>query len=67
MENIIRDMIWAAWRHKDYEMATQAYELMSEFARTYNCPSDWRDIGENMAAEFQGYDWIEENCKLYEF
>lgn len=67
MENIIQDMIWAAWRHHDYEMAAQAYKLMCEFARTLNCPSNWREIGSRMAAEFQGNEWVEENCKLYEF
>lgn len=67
MENIIEDMISAAYRHNDREMATQAYKLMSEFARTVNCPSDWRDIGKKMAAHFQGNVWIEKNCKLYDF
>ena len=67
MENIIQDMISAAWRHNDCEMAAQAYKLMCEFARTVNCPSNWREIGSRMAAEFQGNEWVEENCKLYEF
>ncbi len=67
MENIIQDMIEAAWRHNDREMATHAYKIMSEFASTFNCPSDWRDIGEKMAAHFQGNTWIEENCMLYDF
>lgn len=67
MENIIYDMIASAYRHHDYEMAVMAYKLMSEFAVTVNCPSNWRDIGEVMAEEYNGNDWIEENCKLYEF
>lgn len=71
MENVIREMIWTAWRHGDREMATQAYKLMCEFAKTANCPSNWRDIGEKMKREFQGYgaagEWITENCFLYEF
>lgn len=67
MEKIIEDMITSAYRHKDYEMAAFAYQLMAEMARTYNCPSDWRDVGESMAEKFSGFNWIEENCKLYEF
>ena len=67
MENIIEDMISSAYRHKDYEMAAFAYKLMSEMASTFNCPSNWRDIGERMAGKFQGNDWIEDNCKLYDF
>jgi len=67
MENIIIDMIEAAYRHADREMATQAYKIMCELANTVNCPSNWRDIGEKMAARYQGNTWIEENCCLYDF
>lgn len=67
MEKIIEDMITSAYRHKDYEMAAFAYQLMAEMARTFNCPSNWQDIGENMADSFSGVDWIEDNCKLYDF
>ena len=37
------------------------------YTSTFNCPSNWQEIGEKMAAHFQGNDWIEENCKLYDF
>lgn len=67
MENIIDDMICAAYRHGDREMATMAYKLMCEFARTINCPSNWRDIGERMAGKYKDNDWIAENCKLEDF
>lgn len=67
MENIIDDMIASAERHKDYETAAFAYKLMAKFAATVNCPSDWRGIGERMAEKYNGNDWIEENCKLYDF
>ena len=67
MENIIREMIWAAWRHNDREMAVQAYKIMCELAKTVNCPSNWRDIGEKMAEEFKDNEWVMENCCLYNF
>ena len=67
MENIIEDMICSAYRHEDYEMAAMAYKIMSEFATTINCPSNWREIGENMAGKFAANDWLMENCKLYDF
>lgn len=67
MENIIDDMITSAYRHNDYEMASMVYKLMYKFADTVNCPSNWRDIGEVMAEKYNGNNWIEENCKLYEF
>lgn len=34
---------------------------------TINCPSNWRDIGEELAEEYKGNDWVMENCKLYEY
>ena len=67
MKNIIEDMIWAAWRHGDREMATTAYKLMHEFAKTDSCPPEWSGIGAAMAEKFTGWDWIEENCLLREF
>ncbi len=67
MENIIREMIKHARDHHDSEMADFAYQLMNEMAITSNCPSNWRDIGENMKSEFSGDDWVEENCKLWDF
>ena len=67
MENIMLDMIEAAYRHNDYEMAAHAYKLMAEFSRTVNCPSNWRSIGEKMAEKFSGNAWIMENCRLYDF
>jgi len=71
MEKIIDDMICAAYRHNDSEMATMAYKLMCEFARTINCPSNWRDIGERMAGKYNGdntfHEWVRENCNLEDF
>lgn len=71
MEHIIEDMIQAAWRHDDREMATFAYKLMCKFATTINCPSDWRCIGDNMAKRYNSAGlmdtWVTDNCKLYDF
>lgn len=67
MENIIMDMIGAAYRHNDREMATHAYNIMCKFANTVNCPSNWRSIGEKMAEHFKNNSWVMENCNLYEF
>ena len=67
MEDLIKEMIINAKKHNDYELANFAYRLMDEFAMTINCPSKWRDIGEEMTEEFKGDDWILDNCKLYEF
>ncbi len=67
MEETIREMILNAEKNRNVEMAEYTHRLMEELAITFNCPSNWRCIGENMAAEFQGHDWVTENCKLYDF
>ena len=67
MKNLIKEMIIYAKKYNDYELANFTYKLMSEFAVTINCPSNWQDIAEEMAEEFNGDDWIMEFCKLYEF
>lgn len=67
MENIIREMIESANNHHNCEMANAVYELLSQFADTFNCPSNWRDLGEHMAEEYNGNDWVMENCKLWDF
>lgn len=67
MENIIREMIESANNHHDYEMANAVYKLLSQFASTFNCPSNWRDLGEHMAEEYNRNDWVMENCKLWDF
>lgn len=40
MRKIIEDMIMSAYRHKDREMATFAYQLMAELASNKDCPLD---------------------------
>lgn len=67
MENIIRDMIVYANLHHNEDMAGAVYELLSQFAQTFNCPSNWIDLGEQMAQEYAGNDWVMENCKLWNF
>lgn len=67
MEKIIREMIENANNHHDSEMADVVYKLLSQFASTFNCPSNWRDLGEQMAKEYAGNDWVIENCKLWDF
>ena len=67
MKEIIKNMIEDASIHHDYELAEHVYKLLSEFAITFNCPSNWRDLGEQFAEEYAGNDWTMENCKLWDF
>lgn len=67
MKEIIKEMVINANNHHDFELAESVYKLLSELAGTFNAPSNWRDIGEELAEEFNGNDWIMDNCRLYEF
>lgn len=65
MKEIIRNMLDKAFQEKDLELANIANDLMGELASTYNCPSNWRDILEELYEEYKNNDWIIE--AVYEF
>ena len=72
MENIIKHMIEKAENYYEngnpdaaYELIVYARELIDEFATTHNCPSNWRDIGEELAEEYTEGSWVYENLELW--
>lgn len=67
MFEIICDMIELAAESKDYEMTDKISDLISEFARTINCPYDWRSIGERLADKYRENADIYNNFKLCDF
>lgn len=67
MKEIIKEMVINAEIHHDFELAESVYKLISKLAETFNAPSNWQDIGEELAEEFSCNNWIMDNCKLYEF
>lgn len=74
MKNIVKSIIETAQECKnggDYDIAFKLVEiaenLIDEMAITINCPSNWRDVGEELAEEYQGNDWVTDNCNLYEY
>ena len=44
MKGIIRNILDKAYEEKDLDLANIANDLMGELASTYNCPSNWRNI-----------------------
>lgn len=50
-----------------YKLADIAKNLIDEMAETINCPSNWRDIGEELFVEYKDNDWVLDNCYLYEY
>ena len=67
MYDVIKRMIIRAEENNDFDLADDVYEILSTLAVTFNAPSDWRDIGEELAEEYSNNNWIMDNCRLYEF
>ena len=65
MKEIIKQLLNKAYEEKDLDLANIANDLMGELASTYNCPSNWRDILEELYEEYKNNDWIIE--AVYEF
>lgn len=65
MKDTIRNMLNKAIEENDLELANIANDLMSELASTFNCPSNWRSILEELYEEYKGNEWIIE--AVYEF
>lgn len=67
MKNIIIEMIEKARDEQDYDLAKITKELIDELAETWNAPSNWRNIGEEIAKEYDKNSWIYEAMNLYEY
>lgn len=67
MKNIIIEMIEKAQDEQDFDLAKITKELIDELAETWNAPSNWRDIGEKIAKEYDEKSWIYEAMNLYEY
>lgn len=65
MKEIIKYLLERAIDEKDFELAETASDLMGELAGTFNCPSNWRNILDELYEEYKGNDWIIES--VYEF
>lgn len=67
MESIIKEMIEYVDKTHNYEVAGMINKLLSEMEYTCNCPSNWKNLGEELAKEYVGNDWVMDNCKLYKY
>lgn len=65
MEKIISDMIEQAEANEDLELLEYARRLVEELADTINCPSNWRNIGEQLAQKYKDNDWVCSYMQLY--
>ena len=72
MKDTIKDMIEKAiWYYEQIDRVDEAYELIrfvreliDKFAETINCPSNWRDIGTELAEEYKDNSWVFDELEL---
>ena len=65
MKEIIKYLLNRAIDERDLELAETASDLMGELAGTYNCPSNWRSILDELYEEYKGNEWAMED--VFEF
>ena len=65
MKKIIKYLLNRAIEERDLELAETASDLMGELAGTYNCPSNWRNILDELYEEYKGNEWAMES--VFEF
>ena len=65
MKEIIQYLLNRAIDERDLELAETASDLMGELASTYNCPSNWRSILDELYEEYKGNEWAMES--VFEF
>lgn len=65
MKKIIRNMLDKAIEENDLDLANIANDLMNKLALTANCPSNWRNILEELYEEYKSNEWIIE--AVFEF
>ena len=65
MKEIIKYLLNRAIDERDLELAETASDLMGELTGTYNCPSNWRSILEELYEEYKGNEWAMES--VFEF
>lgn len=67
MEETIRKMIKQAETEKNISLIGYTKELLDEFAVTINCPSNWRDLGTELAEEYNSGSWVYEKLGLWDY
>ena len=75
MKDTIKEMIEKAiWYYEQIDRVDEAYELIrfvrdliEEFAETINCPSNWRDIGTELATEYKDNSWVFDELELWNY
>ena len=67
MKDIIIEMIAQAEDERNLDLISSIRDLLSRFSITYNCPSNWRSIGRELATEYPKDSWAYENLWLDDY
>lgn len=75
MENVIREMIEKSIYYKEtigsideaYDLIRFVRDLIDKFVSTINCPSNWRNIGEELAEEYKDNSWVYDELELWNY
>ena len=71
MKRIIKRLIRLAETTEDFDtrdaILKETRDIINEFATTFNCPSNWRDIGGELAEEYKDNNDIYEALHLWEY
>lgn len=75
MKETIKDMIEKAIYYMDelgnkdeaLELIRFVRDLISKFSQTINCPSNWRDIGTELAEEYKESGWVFDELELWNY
>ena len=67
MKDTIKEMIAQAEDEGNFELICWIKEILNEFALTFNCPSNWRDLGTELEREYPKDSWVYENLELNDF
>lgn len=71
MKKIILDMIKEANEldneEEAYRLINYARQLVDTLTETINCPSNWRDIVEDLKELYDSSDWVYQELELYNY
>lgn len=71
MKETIKNLINIAEKTEDIdiqiEILDEVRNLIYDLARTINCPSNWRDIAEELAEEYADNNFVYEALQLWDY
>ena len=67
MEEIIMKMIVQAEKEENYKIIEYVKEMIENFVMTINCPSNWRDIPNELLKTYNESTWVYEELELWNY